>query len=188
MNMLSVYRRRQGGFTLIEIMVVLVLIAVLASLSIFAFRGDRSKGTVLYSKVQQYGTAMARLQMDASCYPTRTGALINQAAAQNSACGLDLRPNWRGPYAKAEGLDANQDILMPEVSPTAVMTIGHNVADTNANGLNNEWYLRVSNVPNDIAAEAVDICNKGAANGPCVAGAPGAGGTTTVDLIFDERP
>lgn len=190
--------QNQSGFTLIELIIVVGIIAILAGLSIFAYNGDKAKATELYSKMTQYGSAMTRMKLDTACLPTKTGALYDQSLADESFCNKDLRANWRGPYIKAGQLHSdNQNLSLTEFAPGAYLSISLE-DNINNNGNSRQWTLTAHDIPEDIAAVAMEICNKGYTDssqtnfkqGSCVSpvNTSGGGDVTTFQYIFDERP
>lgn len=95
----------RGGFTLIEILVVIVVIAILASLvapNIFQHVGA-AKDATARSQIEMLGAALDAYRLDNGRYPTTEqglDALWNAPAAEPRAT------NWRGPYLrKAVPLD-----------------------------------------------------------------------------------
>jgi general secretion pathway protein G len=96
---------RQGGFTLIEILVVIAVIAVLAALvapNVFRHVGS-AKDAAARSQIEMLGAALDAYRLDNGRYPTTSqglDALWQQPTAEP-------RPtNWRGPYLrKAVPLD-----------------------------------------------------------------------------------
>ncbi|MFJ5298114.1 type II secretion system major pseudopilin GspG [Pseudomonas sp. NPDC088368] len=93
--------RAQRGFTLIEIMVVVVIIGVLGAMVIpqFMTRPDQAKVTAARTDIQALGTALEMYRLDTFSYPsTRQGleALVKRPT------GLPSARNWnpRG-YLKA---------------------------------------------------------------------------------------
>ena len=190
--------KNQSGFTLMEMIVVLAVITIVAGLSLFAYNGDKAKATELYSKMSQYGSAMSRMKLDTACLPTKTGALYDQTLADESFCNKDLRANWRGPYIKAGQLHSNnQDLSLTEFAPGAYLSISLE-DNINGNGNTRQWTLTAHDIPEDIAAVAMEICNKGYTDanqtafkqGNCVSPVDVSGGSdvTTFRYIFDERP
>lgn len=93
------------GFTLIEILVVIVVIAVLASLvapNVFQHVGT-AKDAAARSQIEMLGAALDAYRLDNGRYPTTEQGLDALMTAPTG----DPRPaNWRGPYLrKAVPLD-----------------------------------------------------------------------------------
>jgi len=93
-----VWRR---GFTLIEILVVIVVIAVLAGLvapNVFKHVGE-AKSVSARSQIEMLGAALDAYRLDNGRYPTTAQSL----AALWAAPAQDPRPlSWRGPYLRKE--------------------------------------------------------------------------------------
>lgn len=86
-------KRRQGGFTLMEIIVVFVLIA-----GLMAFVGPKiweqmtkAKSKEAVIRMQQLGGGIELYRLEVGKYPDNLQALVRQPA------GVD---KWAGPYAK----------------------------------------------------------------------------------------
>jgi general secretion pathway protein G len=89
---------RRAGFTLIEILVVIVVIAILATLvapNVFRHVGA-AKDATAKSQIEMLGAALDAFRLDNGRYPTTEeglGALWNAPRS-------DQVPNWRGPYLR----------------------------------------------------------------------------------------
>jgi general secretion pathway protein G len=93
----SAARRARGGFTLIEMLVVIAIIATLAALvgpSVFRSVGD-SKVSAAKSQVELYALALNSYRLDNDDFPTTDQGL--DALRTTPASGEPAR-NWRGPY------------------------------------------------------------------------------------------
>lgn len=89
-------RRRQGGFSLIELLIVMVIIGLLASLvgpTLFKKVGGAKQKTAK-AQIEMIGTALDSYRLDTGRYPsTEQGlvALVEQPEGEES---------WDGPYLK----------------------------------------------------------------------------------------
>ena len=90
--------RRSGGFTLIEIMIVMVIIAMLAALVgprlVGALSGSKVKATKI--QIESLSNSVETFHLDVGRYPTQQegmGVLL-----QNSQ--TTPIENWRGPYLR----------------------------------------------------------------------------------------
>lgn len=93
--------RRSSGFTLIEILVVITVIAVLASVvapNVFKHVGE-AKSVTARSQIEMLGAALDAYRLDNGRYPTTAQGL----AALWQAPAQDSRPtNWKGPYLRKD--------------------------------------------------------------------------------------
>jgi len=92
-------RRWQRGFTLIEIMVVVVILGILAAIIVPKLTGKPDEARVVKAKqdIRQLESALEMYKLDNFYYPsTQQGldALVNRPSGDPPA------RNWRGPYLK----------------------------------------------------------------------------------------
>ena len=97
--------RSRGGFTLIEILVVVTVLAVLAALvgpSVFRHLGT-AKDAAARSQMEMLGAALDAYRLDNGRYPTTAQGLESLRTAPTAE---PLPRNWQGPYLrKAVPLD-----------------------------------------------------------------------------------
>jgi prepilin-type N-terminal cleavage/methylation domain-containing protein len=172
----------QGGFTLLEMMVVVAIIGLLAALVVPKISLSKSKGALLFSTMTDYGKALANFKNDTSCYPTKLAALYDKTQADSSFCGTDLRDTWKEPYIPKTTFDSSGNIMIPQIAGVgAIVTIV-----TEANSTGTAWVLRATGIPSDILSQALVACNgTGSMTGRCTS-TPGST-TGTLDMIFDEN-
>lgn len=90
--------RRRSGFTLIEILVVIVVIAILATLvapNIFKNVGE-AKSTTARAQIENLGSALDAYRLDNGAYPTSQQGLD----ALTSLPTIDPPANWKQPYLR----------------------------------------------------------------------------------------
>jgi general secretion pathway protein G len=90
-------RKRSAGFTLIEIMVVVIIIGVLAAMIIPQFMGTTTDAKISAAKgdVSQLESAIERFNLHMDRYPTMDEGL---KVLIEAPAGDDKK--WRGPYIK----------------------------------------------------------------------------------------
>lgn len=100
------------GFTLVELLIVIIIIAVLAAIAIpkFANSSGRSKDSALRSNLKIVRNAVDLFRADTGYYPATLSDLAVTAAPAN---GLDssgtskaiTATDWRGPYVQTVPTD-----------------------------------------------------------------------------------
>ena len=97
--------RKSRAFSLVELLIVIIIIAVLAAVAIprFANSTTRSKESALRANLKLFRNAVELYKADTGAYPS---ALADLVAASAPANGLDasgasvpiLAADWKGPY------------------------------------------------------------------------------------------
>ena len=96
---------RRSGFTLVELLIVIIVIAVLAAIAIpkFVNSSERSKESSLHADLKLVRDAVELYHNDTTAYPS---TLADLAATAAPAAGVDssgaaltiVAANWHGPY------------------------------------------------------------------------------------------
>ena len=91
--------RRTAGFTLVEILVVIIVIAVLATLvapNVFRHVG-RAKDSTARAQIEMLGSALEAYRLDNDGYPTTEQGLAALVKRPETA---PVPRDWRGPYLR----------------------------------------------------------------------------------------
>jgi len=82
-------KRKNDGFTLLEMLIVVAIIGLLASLIVpnIMKRYEQSKVEIAKSQIEMLSSAIDSYKLDVGKYPSNLDELINSNA-----------PNWKGPY------------------------------------------------------------------------------------------
>jgi general secretion pathway protein G len=96
-NRKNMYRgARTGAFTLVEMLLVLVILAVLAAIVIpkFSGRSQQAKETAAKSQIASIELALDQFEVDTGAYPAGANGLDALLNAPSNA------RDWKGPYLK----------------------------------------------------------------------------------------
>ena len=90
-------RLRHRAFTLIELLLVLVILAVLAAVVVpkFTNRTEQAKITGAKTQINSFETSLEAFEVDNGRYPSEADGGLEALAKQPSNA-----PDWKGPYAK----------------------------------------------------------------------------------------
>lgn len=96
MNKPSTRRLSTGGFTLVELLLVLVILAVLAAVVVpkFTNRSEQARVTAAKTDISALEVALDAYEIDVGRFPTSDEGLRALVEALGSV------QNWRGPYIK----------------------------------------------------------------------------------------
>lgn len=92
-------RPPQPGFTLIELMVVILIIGLLATIVVQNLRSatDKAKRVKAQADISQIKSGLDRYYLDAGSYPTTDQGLSGLVAAPSAG---NIPHDWQGPYVE----------------------------------------------------------------------------------------
>jgi general secretion pathway protein G len=95
------------GFTLIEVMLVLVILAMLAGVAIFAFgnMGEGAKIDATKIKLKQIETALDAYNLAIGHYPSEEEGGLKALLTKPTFSDEKMGEKWRGPYLNADPKD-----------------------------------------------------------------------------------
>jgi len=82
-------KRKEAGFTLLEILIVVTIIGLIASLIVpnIISRYEKSQEEIAKAQIEMLSSAIEAFRLDVGRYPNTLDELINSS-----------EPKWRGPY------------------------------------------------------------------------------------------
>jgi general secretion pathway protein G len=184
--------RNEAGFTLTELIIVIVILGVLAAVTLSHFDTSSAKGKALFLGMASVSHDASHFGVSLGTYPTTYSALTNIADSSNNTAGINLANTWNGPYAKPANMDTTGNLLLNQVATGVTVTFAPVTPGANGlpNGLPYQYAVVANNVPPAIANAAVNICNgqsgnTGGANGGVCTLTTGT--TDTVYYVFAQN-
>lgn len=181
----------QGGFSLIELLVALVIVTILATAISGAFDGSRTRAQTLITQMTDLGSANVRLKNDTGCYVKVPNALFDPTSANDSShnyCNRTFGKVWNGPYVNRFTADAAGAAKMDKVSAESLVSF-----EVENAGLGKRYFTHATNIPNDIVKQAVQACNDSDNMAvttfdqqKCRGALDSAPGVGTFDMMYDE--
>lgn len=98
--------RSRRGLTLIEVLLVIVILALLAGVSVFALRGVLSGANedTTRLKLKDIDTQITRYHLDMKAYPEELNNLVEKPETDTDETNTNAK--WNGPYVKGDLKDA----------------------------------------------------------------------------------
>ena len=97
---MSKIKRTQSGFTLIEIMLVVVIIGILMTIVVVKLGGrqEEARITAARADIKNYSLALDLFELDNAYFPTTEQGL--DALVNSGKAGVDST-RWKGPYVQS---------------------------------------------------------------------------------------
>jgi len=94
-------RRRRGGFTLIEVMLVLTILVIIASLAVMAYGPIQRNAYIkaANTQIKAFKTPLQAYRLDIGDYPSTSQGLEALLAAPSDLANPD---KWVGPYLDSQ--------------------------------------------------------------------------------------
>ena len=136
-------RNIKKGFTLVELLIVIIIIAVLAAIAIpkFSNSSQRSKESSLRANLKLVRNAIDLFRADTGAFPANMAGLTTSTTAGLSAAAAACTiaaTDWRGPYLQAIPVDPVSGSAM--TYGTAAADVGTVKSSATGNGLDGTPY------------------------------------------------
>lgn len=123
--------RRRTGFTLIEVLIVIVVIAILAAIVIprLLGAGRQAKEAALRATLQELRNAVALFQAQCGCYPTNLADIMATTAPASGTTGSGATINinasdFQGPYLTTPDGSLPKDNIDPTATWSYTASLG----------------------------------------------------------------
>lgn len=96
-----------AGFTMIEVLLVLAILVMLATVAIMALGGTREGAKIDTTRllIQEVENAMETYNLHVGHYPTESEGGIDALVAKPTVADEAVTSRWRGPYLKRQPMD-----------------------------------------------------------------------------------
>ncbi len=136
-------RNIKKGFTLVELLIVIIIIAVLAAIAIpkFSNSSQRSKESSLRANLKLVRNAIDLFRADTGAFPANMAGLTTSTTAGLSAAAAACTiaaTDWRGPYLQAVPVDPVSGSAM--TYGTSAADVGNVKSSATGNGLDGTPY------------------------------------------------
>ena len=136
-------RNIKKGFTLVELLIVIIIIAVLAAIAIpkFSNSSQRSKESSLRANLKLVRNAIDLFRADTGAFPATMAGLTAPTTAGLSAAAATCTiaaTDWRGPYLQAVPVDPVSGSALTYGTTTA--NVGTVTSSATGNGLDGTAY------------------------------------------------
>jgi general secretion pathway protein G len=136
-------RNIKKGFTLVELLIVIIIIAVLAAIAIpkFSNSSQRSKESSLRANLKLVRNAIDLFRADTGAFPASLAGLTTSTTSGLSAAAATCTiaaTDWRGPYLQAVPVDPVSGSAL--TYGTAAADVGTVKSPATGNGLDNTPY------------------------------------------------
>ena len=142
--MSRIVNRRHKGFTLIEMLIVIVVIAILALIVIprLLGAGRKAKEATLRGDLHQLRNAVQQFEADCGDYPSALAQLMTQPAAGNGGTGIALDvAGWQGPYLRTPDDNLPEDpFTTSSTTWSYTASTGHLQSGSTLTAINGEAY------------------------------------------------
>jgi general secretion pathway protein G len=138
-------RRSHRGFTLIEMLIVIVVIAILALIVIprLMGAGRKAKEAALRGDLHQLRNAVQQFEADCGDYPSASSQLMTQPAAGTTGgqgIALDVT-GWQGPYLRTSDNNLPKDPFTESATTWSyTASTGHIQSGSTLTAINGEAY------------------------------------------------
>ena len=160
--------KRQRGFTLLEAVLVISLLAIILGIVLFSFSdpSDKARATAGASNLKLVSRAAQNMKGELGCYPLKESAFFEttvyvDSTGDGNSCGAtsasQLLSEYNGPYTRNVVLHSD-GLAVPSLAPEARGTIVTLSLTTPYGGAGTGIVYKISNIPPSLATAIFVSC------------------------------